>query len=216
MLLAIDSSLPEQIVALVDAGRLIEVLRAEAPRGGLAGRIAALLERKSLTPERLQAVAVASGPGVLTGLRVGVATALGLAQGLRCPLFSIPSLEIAAARASPGPVAVLRAAGRGEVFAAAYDGEGNARDPMPYLAFLSELRAWWRLPERVIVEAAPAERARMVADLPPGVVPLREEELAPRAVALAARAAARLAAGATVRYDEIRLLYGQRRPGSTF
>jgi tRNA threonylcarbamoyladenosine biosynthesis protein TsaB len=52
------------------------------------------MERIKSTGKQLDAVAVSSGPGSYTGLRIGVSTAKGLCYGLEVPLISISTLEV--------------------------------------------------------------------------------------------------------------------------
>jgi tRNA threonylcarbamoyladenosine biosynthesis protein TsaB len=72
-------------------------------------------------------IAVDAGPGLFTGLRVGVATAKALAQALGIDVLGVSSLDVLAAaaeeRSGPDarlPVVSVVDARRGEVFAAAY------------------------------------------------------------------------------------------------
>ena len=75
---------------------------------------------------RLDAVAVSSGPGSYTGLRIGVSEAKGVCYALNIPLIAIPTLEILASQAIAGnnkadyycPMIDAR---RMEVYAAIYD-----------------------------------------------------------------------------------------------
>ena len=75
-------------------------------------------------------IAVGTGPGRFTGLRVGVATARGLAQSLGTELVGVSSLRAlahAGAVAHPDrPLLAVIDARRGEVFAAAYAPGGDA------------------------------------------------------------------------------------------
>jgi tRNA threonylcarbamoyladenosine biosynthesis protein TsaB len=87
----------------------------------------------------LDVIAVDVGPGLFTGLRVGVATAKALAQGLGIGVVGIESLNILAAAAmcqwpagSPCQVVAVVDARRSEVFAARYRFDGttpSAWDP---------------------------------------------------------------------------------------
>lgn len=54
----------------------------------------------------LRGIVVGTGPGAFTGLRVGIATAKGLAHGLGCPLVGVSTADaLLRAASSGGPVA---------------------------------------------------------------------------------------------------------------
>ena len=63
----------------------------------------------------LTKIAVATGPGSFTGLRVGVSFGLGVAIGLRIPIVALRTLHIQAAR-SDSPVVAVAEAGRGRIY----------------------------------------------------------------------------------------------------
>jgi tRNA threonylcarbamoyladenosine biosynthesis protein TsaB len=72
-------------------------------------------------------IAVGTGPGSFTGLRIGIATARALAQALEIPLVGVGSLEALARGMNAGSrlrLAVFDAR-RGEVFAALFDLDGT-------------------------------------------------------------------------------------------
>ncbi|HYL51713.1 MAG TPA: tRNA (adenosine(37)-N6)-threonylcarbamoyltransferase complex dimerization subunit type 1 TsaB [Acidimicrobiia bacterium] len=62
----------------------------------LAPAIAWCCEKCDVKLSHLSAIAVGTGPGMFTGLRVGVTTAKVLAQSLRIPVIPIPSLDLLA------------------------------------------------------------------------------------------------------------------------
>ena len=83
-----------------------------------------------LDMDTIDAVAVASGPGSFTGLRIGSATAKGLGLALKKPLVEVPTLEGLAWNlwGTSKLVCPLMDARRNQVYTAAYefvaDGEG--------------------------------------------------------------------------------------------
>lgn len=138
--LAFDTATPATVVALCDGSRgLVLEARDDPPRGVRprhATRLLPLIDevlgryaRAAGVPASLAAVdslAVGTGPGTFTGLRIGIATARALARARRIPLAGISTLRSLALNASfteaSGEVvlAVLDAR-RGEVFAAAWE-----------------------------------------------------------------------------------------------
>lgn len=60
----------------------------------LAPVIDQLLKDSKVSAKQIKAVAVASGPGSYTGLRIGVATAKGICYALQIPLIAINTLEL--------------------------------------------------------------------------------------------------------------------------
>jgi tRNA threonylcarbamoyladenosine biosynthesis protein TsaB len=110
-----------------------------------------LLATAGLGWSAIDRIAVGTGPGTFTGLRVGIATARGLAQGLAAELVGVSSLQALAlsaltaaaepqAEALDGVLAVIDAR-RGEAFVAAYgrrDGETAPAELVPARALAPE------------------------------------------------------------------------------
>jgi tRNA threonylcarbamoyl adenosine modification protein YeaZ len=71
-------------------------------------------------------IAVGLGPGSFTGLRIGIATAQGLAASLGLPTRGVCTLDaLAAGMPDEGERLVVQDARRGEAFAALYDADGD-------------------------------------------------------------------------------------------
>src|SRR5579872_6059190 len=88
----------------------------------LTPAIAFICEQAQIPLAEVGVVAVDVGPGLFTGLRVGVATAKALAQALRVPMVGLSSLDLLAypARSTSRLIAAVVDARRGEVFSALY------------------------------------------------------------------------------------------------
>jgi tRNA threonylcarbamoyladenosine biosynthesis protein TsaB len=149
-------------------------------------------------------IGVGVGPGSFTGLRIGVATARALAQGLRKPIAPVVSLRALAAGAGDRdrPLLALIDARRGQVFGGLYGAAGEELWP-PFVAAPGDVAA--RLAEidpsplavgdgslrfRQEFEAAGAEvpadgdeahrlRARWICALAEQVTPVRPEAIEP-------------------------------------
>ena len=141
LLLAVDTSGKKGSVALARAesgigasDREPAVLEVVPLAGGafsaeLVPQIAALLKRHGHTVRDIAGLAVASGPGSFTGLRVGLAAVKALAEALSKPIVAISLLEaVAAGDASGGAVYAALDAGRGDVYIGDY--EAGAIPPM--------------------------------------------------------------------------------------
>jgi tRNA threonylcarbamoyladenosine biosynthesis protein TsaB len=88
----------------------------------LVPQIASLLSKYGLSKKDIGGLAVATGPGSFTGLRVGLAAIKALAEVLMKPIAAVSLLEAVAAAASrSGQVVAVMDAGRGEMFAGRYE-----------------------------------------------------------------------------------------------
>jgi tRNA threonylcarbamoyladenosine biosynthesis protein TsaB len=113
IILAIDSATTRVVVAAgTTTGTVIDAI--DWPAGyrhgeALLPAIEALLGRRGVTRDRLAAIVVGTGPGAFTGLRVGIATAKGLARALGVPIIGIPTADALLAGAPPDAVLLMPA-----------------------------------------------------------------------------------------------------------
>lgn len=129
---ALDTSTASPSLALVQDETPIAELWL-GPEAGSGRRVLeaahGLLCAVGRSVEQIDEIVVGVGPGGFTGLRIGLATALGLGQALSVPVTGVSSLEGLAlgiaGHASPGGlVASVQDARRRELFAAVYRAEG--------------------------------------------------------------------------------------------
>jgi tRNA threonylcarbamoyladenosine biosynthesis protein TsaB len=144
-LLGIDTSTPASAACVLrDDGTSFEVAPEPGRLGGgpahareLMPAIARVMEQAGLRFAELEAIAVGVGPGTFTGLRIGIATARGLASAAGLELRPVSSLAALAEgmREEGGAPALLPLidARRGELFAALYAPQGEQIWP-PFVA----------------------------------------------------------------------------------
>lgn len=100
MLLAVDTSTRVVGVAVYDGLQVLgEITWASQDYHTveLAPVLMDILNRSHVLPGDLEVVAVATGPGSFTGLRIGLALAKGMALARRLDLIGVPTLDILAA-----------------------------------------------------------------------------------------------------------------------
>jgi tRNA threonylcarbamoyladenosine biosynthesis protein TsaB len=98
-ILSIETSTSICSVAIHKEGRLIassEIHEEQAHASRLAVLIQNLTKALEIPLNTLQAVAISSGPGSYTGLRIGISTAKGLCYALGVPLIAVDALKLMA------------------------------------------------------------------------------------------------------------------------
>lgn len=139
--LGLDSATLVAGIAIIDDDKVLADARHDQ-----SGRTADLLvtldavcKRAGISPMELDAIAVGAGPGSFTGLRIGMATAKGIAFAAQKPLWAVSSLaalahdgalHLANAQLFPyldGVIVAVLDARRGEVFAGCYDSSTGSR-----------------------------------------------------------------------------------------
>lgn len=123
--LGIDTATPVTSVAIGGRAGIVASFRVRQERGHarvLVPAVRWLLEQAGLTPSAVGAVAVGTGPGLFSGLRVGVSSAKAFAQAWGRPMIAVPSLDLLAFsnRHTQLTICTVIDARRGEVFAAFY------------------------------------------------------------------------------------------------
>jgi tRNA threonylcarbamoyladenosine biosynthesis protein TsaB len=202
VILALDTSGDELVVALIEDGGL--VAGAVHPGARHQDRVInAIADLGGEGLARIDAVAVARGPGSYTGLRVGLSAAAGIAFGRRLQIYPLSSLAVAAQRVSDGDASVLAlvAAGRGRAYSQAFASQGASR-------VASGPRRLQRLSEIDAGGATVAAESALLAQLP------LDERSARRggAEALAAAVNQAVSAKEVVDYDQLTGDYGETKP----
>jgi tRNA threonylcarbamoyl adenosine modification protein YeaZ len=120
VVLAIDTAAPRLQLALQRADGVVDSSTDDITTGHaeiLFDRIRALLARNGLAYQDLTRIAVTTGPGSFTGLRIGLSAARGLGLALSIPVIGVPSLlTISFAAPQDRLIAVLLDARREEAY----------------------------------------------------------------------------------------------------
>ncbi len=124
-ILAFETATGACTVAVTSGDAVLAQLTLQVPRAHstrLMPLIAQAMSDSGLNKADLDLIAVGTGPGSFTGLRIGLSTAKGLAYALRKPCIGVPTLKSMAygTGAQIGLVVPMLDAKRGDVYGAAY------------------------------------------------------------------------------------------------
>ena len=147
IVLGIDTATPLTAAALLDTKAGLELEAHHQPQEGerpghtteLLALVYQLFHQAKFGWEHVERIAVGVGPGMFTGMRVGIATARAFAQSRQIDLVGVSTLQALANGAydqlqSPEKLAIVTVlpAGKGEVFAAAFQGKQIILGPSAY------------------------------------------------------------------------------------
>ena len=130
LVLGIESSSAEVGVALGGEDGVLASAQSSRDRRhaeNLSPQIQFVCQQAQIELSEVGCIAVDIGPGLFTGLRVGLASAMALAHGLDVPMIGVSSLELGAfaARHASSTILPCYDARRGEVFSARLAASGD-------------------------------------------------------------------------------------------
>lgn len=187
--LAIDTAAPRLQLALLRTDGVADLSLDDIATGHaeiLFDRLAVLLARNGLCHADVERIAVTTGPGSFTGLRIGLSAARGLGLARKLPVLGIPSLLALSLGVEAGPVTVLLDARRGEAYFQAFSAPGMAEtEPMllPIEEARARVKAETTLIETPFVDLAAMVRFASLADplhFPPHAAYIRDADAKPQ------------------------------------
>jgi tRNA threonylcarbamoyladenosine biosynthesis protein TsaB len=160
IVLGLDTATSATVVGVLGADGVVHEVRDDPPPGArpahaarLLGAVEEALAAAGVEWDAVTRLAVGVGPGSFTGLRIGIATARGLAQARRIPVTGVSTLEAlargaeapgggaAAAAGARAPILAVLDARRGEAFAAAWGAGAFAPAALAPEALAERVRA---------------------------------------------------------------------------
>lgn len=214
LLLALDTATDRGSLALLEDDEVLEELFLEAPGSFLVHLLPALdqlLAQAGRNLAEVGAICVSQGPGNFTGLRLGLATAQGLALTSGCLLTPVPTLEVLAApwAGHPRPVVALMDAKRGEVYLGRFDCRGEVPEPLgePERLAATALAENLQPPLLLTGPSLTAHEDLLSPILPPGISLAPADTRLPRAAWVGRMGYRRLNLGLTVPPPQLTPLY---------
>jgi tRNA threonylcarbamoyladenosine biosynthesis protein TsaB len=214
LLLALDTATERGSLALLADDQVVAELALDTPGSflmHLLPALDALLAQTGHSLSAVEAICVSQGPGNFTGLRLGLATAQGLALALGVPAVPVPTLEVLAAPLAgcPHPVAAVADAKRQEVYLGLFDCAGEFPEPLgpPERLAAADLPGRVQPPATLTGPGLKPHKDFLTENLAPGILLAPENLWLPRAAAVGRLGRRRLAQGLTVAPPQLTPLY---------
>ncbi len=162
-------------IGISDGTRLLALRESDAfheHAARITGMIVACAEEAKVPLSALDAVAVSTGPGSYTGLRIGVSTAKGICYALQKPLIAVDTLQALALATAhvekrPALYCPMIDARRMEVYAAIFDADNRLIQPAAALRVEENTFADYFAQEQAIVfSGSGAEKCKTVLHSP--------------------------------------------------
>jgi tRNA threonylcarbamoyladenosine biosynthesis protein TsaB len=156
IILGIETSTMTGGLALIDDNKLISEYTLNMKTTHSSRLLPALdwmLKDASLDKGQIEGIAISIGPGSFTGLRIGLATAKGLAMGFDVPIAGVPTLD-ALAYNVPCPkyqVCVVLDARKKEVYSAFYKYENDILERKSHYEVISPSELIEQIKEKTII-----------------------------------------------------------------
>jgi tRNA threonylcarbamoyladenosine biosynthesis protein TsaB len=161
LILALDTSMAACSVCVYDAspGLVLGARHALMDRGqaeALAPMVQETMASAGVTFKDLVRIAVTTGPGTFTGVRIGLAMARGLGVALNIPMTGITSLAAIACNETAGdlPIVVAVDARAYEIYFAAFDQSGNEITAPAIVTLANAYKLMPSRPARILGTAA--------------------------------------------------------------
>lgn len=174
IVLGLDTTGPDCSACLVRDGEVLAHISERIGRGHaerLAPMVVEVLETAQVNADQIDRIAVCTGPGSFTGLRVALSFAKGFALPRRTPIVGIDALAATylASGLAPAFGTVWTDVKRGQIMFGDYAGPGPMVKGHPRLGIQSELSAYAKLMQFDVIEAHSVDVtiiAKAVSEMP--------------------------------------------------
>ena len=132
LILALETAVGKGSIAVLRGKDVLISERGAGTRASeLLDTVGSLLRHLGMNSADVDTIAVSVGPGSYTGIRIGIATAIGLARGLEASFVGVPLLPALANAIAPKTAAALVPIGRSRIAVQRFTSRGDFTNATP-------------------------------------------------------------------------------------